>query len=86
MQQKVTIGRRGIITIPAKMREAFGLKQDDELIIENTDQGLLLRPAMSVPIEIYSEKRIAEFAEDEEAIGRVLRGMRRSKTSGAPRR
>ena len=54
MQDKVTIGRRGIITIPAKMREAFGLKEQDELIIEDTGQGLLLRPALSVPIEMYT--------------------------------
>jgi AbrB family looped-hinge helix DNA binding protein len=73
MQDKVTIGRRGIITIPAKMREAFGLKEQDELIIEDTGQGLLLRPALSVPIEMYTEERIAEFARDEKAIGRVLR-------------
>ncbi len=86
MQRKVTMGRRGIITIPAKMRQAFGLKQDDELIIEDTGEGLLLRPAMSVAIEMYSEKRIAEFAEDEEAIGRVIRARPRGKSGGAARK
>jgi AbrB family looped-hinge helix DNA binding protein len=72
MQSKVIINERGSLTIPAKMRKNFGIKANDELIIEDTEQGLLLRPAFSVPIEIYSEDRIKEFASDEEAIGRLL--------------
>jgi len=72
MQVKATINDRGVVTIPAAIRQAFGLKADDEVIIEETEQGILLRPAISVPLELYSEKRIAEFASDEEAIGRRL--------------
>lgn len=72
MTEKVTLTKRGVITIPAKLREAFGLKADDELILESVDQGILIRPSMSVPLEIYSEARIAEFAEDEEALGPLL--------------
>ncbi|MGB4258384.1 MAG: AbrB/MazE/SpoVT family DNA-binding domain-containing protein [Phycisphaerae bacterium] len=75
MKLKVTINERGVITIPAPLRQALGLKANDELIIEETDQGLLLRPSVSVPIELYSEERIAEFASDEEAIGRLLQGQ-----------
>ena len=76
MQAKATINERGVITIPAAIRQAFGLRANDEVIIEQTDQGILLRPAVSVPIEIYTEKRIAEFADDDTAIGKVLRKKR----------
>ena len=72
MQSKVTISARGVITIPAKMREAFDLKANDQLIIEDTEEGILLRPAVSVPLEIYTEDRIREFARDEEAVGKML--------------
>ncbi len=72
VQNKVTINDRGVITIPVALRQAFGLKPNDELIVEQTDRGLLLRPVVSVPIELYSEERIAEFASDEEAVGRLL--------------
>lgn len=72
MKNKVIINERGALTIPAKMREAFGIKANDELIIEDTEQGLLLRPAFSVPVEIYTEDRINEFASDEETIGKLL--------------
>ena len=69
---KVTISDRGVITIPASLRQAYGLKANDELILEGTEAGILLRPSMSVPIEIYTEARIAEFARDEAGIGKLL--------------
>lgn len=72
MRNKVTINDRGVITIPARMREAFGLKANDELIIEDTESGLLIRPAFSVPVELYTEDRISEFARDEDAVGKLL--------------
>ncbi len=72
MQSKVTMNARGVITIPAAIRQALGLKANDQLIVEQTSQGVLLRPAVSVPIEFYSEERIAEFASDEDAIGHLL--------------
>jgi antitoxin PrlF len=76
MADKVTINDRGVITIPARLREAFGLKADDELIVEPVVEGILLRPSMSVPVEMYTEQRIAEFAADEAALGRLLPGER----------
>jgi antitoxin PrlF len=72
MRETVTINSRGVITIPAKLREACGLKPNDELILEVNEQGILLRPAFSVPVELYSEARIAEFAAEEAAVGRIL--------------
>jgi len=72
MTERVIINGRGVITIPAKLRKAFGLRANDELILEMVDQGLLLRPSVSVPLEFYSEERIAEFAADDEAVGKLL--------------
>lgn len=72
MMEEVTIGRRGSITLPAKMRKQYGLQERDKLIVEEIDQGLLLRPAVSMPIELYSEERITEFNWDAPAIGKML--------------
>lgn len=63
---------RGVVTIPAALRRALGLKPGEELIAEGTPEGILLRPAVSVPIELYTEDRIAEFASDEQAIEKLL--------------
>lgn len=84
MKATVTITSRGVITLPAKLREALGLKADDQLIAETTSEGLLLRPAVTLPVEIYSEDRIREFDAEESALAERLpvgRGTRRPRTS-----
>jgi antitoxin PrlF len=72
MKTTVTLTSRGVVTLPAKLRRALGLKADDHLIAETTPDGLLLRPAVTLPIEIYSEKRIREFDAAEAELAKVL--------------
>jgi antitoxin PrlF len=61
----ITISSRGVVTLPAKLRQAMGLKADDQLIAETTPQGLLLRPAVTLPLELYTPERVQEFDEAE---------------------
>lgn len=51
------------MTLSAKLREESGLKPDDQLIAETTPEGLLLRLAVTLAIEMYSDHRIREFDE-----------------------
>jgi AbrB family looped-hinge helix DNA binding protein len=73
MKAILTITSRGVVTLPAKLRQALGLKADDQLIAETTPDGLLLRPAITLPVEMYSAKRIREFDEAEAELEKVLR-------------
>jgi len=73
MKVLVTINQRGVITLPARLREELGLKADDQLIAETTSEGLLLRPAVTLPIEKYSEARIQEFDESEAELAEWLK-------------
>jgi len=79
MKATLTVTSRGVVTLPAKLRAALGLKPDDQLIAETTPDGLLLRPAVTLPVEVYSDKRIAEFDEAEADLHKVL--TRRKKTA-----
>jgi len=81
MKATLTLTSRGVVTLPAKLRRALGLKADDQLIAETTAEGLLLRPAVTLPVEIYSEKRIREFDEAEAELAKVLSRRRRPKKS-----
>ena len=63
---------KGIPGAERLLAKRYGLQESDELMVEETPQGLLLRPCVSMPIEFYSEERIAEFTEDDAAIGTVL--------------
>ena len=57
MRTTVTITSRGVITLPAKLRAVLGIKADDQMIAEATPEGLLLRPAVTLPVEIYTSLR-----------------------------
>ena len=72
MQATLTINSRGVVTLPAKLRQAMGLKPDDQLIAETTPQGLLLRPAVTLPLEIYTAERVQEFDAAEAELAAVL--------------
>jgi AbrB family looped-hinge helix DNA binding protein len=78
MKATLTVTSRGVVTLPAKLRKALGVNASDQLIAETTPDGLLLRPAVTLPIEIYSARRIREFDEAEAELAKVLR---RKKTS-----
>jgi antitoxin PrlF len=79
MKATLTLTNRGVVTLPAKLRRALGLRADDQLIAETTPEGLLLRPAVTLPVEIYSEKQIREFDEAEAELAKVLNRRSRPK-------
>ena len=72
MQVTLTLSSRGLITLPAKLRQALGLKADDQLIAETTPEGILLRPAVTLPLELYSPQRLQEFEEAESELAAVM--------------
>jgi AbrB family looped-hinge helix DNA binding protein len=55
------IGKRGSFVIPAALRRRFGLEEGALVIAEERPEGVLIRPALAVPIETYSPERKAEF-------------------------
>jgi AbrB family looped-hinge helix DNA binding protein len=61
IQQTAKIGKRGILVIPALLRKRFGLDEGSLVIAEERDDGILIRPARAMPVEIYTPERIAEF-------------------------
>jgi AbrB family looped-hinge helix DNA binding protein len=85
MKTTVVISGRGVITLPAKLRQALGLKAEDHLIAETTPEGLLLRPAITLPIETYSPEREREFDAAEAELAVLLEkpptGTRKRKIS-----
>ena len=77
MKTTLIVTSRGVVTLPVKLRRALGLKADDHLIAETTPEGLLLRPAVTLPVEIYSEKRVREFDAAEAELAQFLRRKRK---------
>lgn len=73
MKATLTVSSRGVVSLPAKMRRATGIKGDDLLIAEITPEGILLRPTVMLPIELYTSDRIREFETEEVALEKALR-------------
>ena len=59
--ESAKVGKRGAIVVPAKLRKRFGIEEGSIVIAEEKDEGILIRPAMVVPVERYSPERKAEF-------------------------
>lgn len=78
MQVTLSVSGRGLVAIPVAMRKAAGIRPLDNLIAETTPEGILLRPAITLPVEIYSTERIAEFDAAEAELSRVQAPQRAS--------
>jgi bifunctional DNA-binding transcriptional regulator/antitoxin component of YhaV-PrlF toxin-antitoxin module len=66
MTKVITINDRGTLTLPKEMRVRLGATSQSQVVAEETDDGILLRAGVTFPIEVYSEKRIAEFRRNNE--------------------
>lgn len=66
MTKVINLNSRGTLTLPKELRQRLGLNEGGQVVAEATDEGVLLRPGVTVPVEIYSEERIAEFERNNE--------------------
>lgn len=74
------IGKRGTYVIPAELRRRYGLEEGTLVIAEGKEDGVLIRPAVALPVETYSPERKAEFlltnAVDAEDYARAVKAVR----------
>jgi len=74
------VGKRGTVVIPARLRRRFGIEEGSLVVAEATEEGVLIRPAVAVPLESYSKERRAEFllsnAVDDEDYAQALAEVR----------
>lgn len=76
------VGKRGAVVVPARLRRKFGIEEGSLVMAEERQDGILIRPAVAYPVEIYTPERKAEFllssavdAEDHRAAVREVRKM-----------
>ena len=55
------VGKRGAIVLPAKLRRRFGIEEGSLVVAEEREDGVLIRPAVALPVEVYTPERRAEF-------------------------
>jgi len=72
------ISKRGQITLPAEVRKALGLKSGDTLVVRLEEGRIVLEPAVVLPVEIYSDERLAEFEESARVSDEELAAFKRA--------
>jgi len=80
--ESARVGKRGAIILPARLRKQFGIEEGSIVTAEARDDGILIRPAVIVPVERYTPERKAEFmlsnattAEDYREARKVVRKL-----------
>ena len=61
MVEATKIGKRGAVVIPARLRRQYGLDEGTLVIVDAREDGVLIRPAVAIPVETYSPERKAQF-------------------------
>lgn len=59
--ESAKVGKRGAIIVPARLRKRFGIEEGTMVTAEEREDGILIRPAVVVPVERYLPERKAEF-------------------------
>ena len=59
--EAVKVGKRGAIVVPARLRKRYGIEEGTLVTAEAREEGVLIRPAVVIPVERYSPERQAEF-------------------------
>jgi len=76
--ESAKVGKRGAIVVPARLRKRFGIEEGSMVTAEEKEDGILIRPAVLVPVERYSPERRAEFLLSTATTDADYRGARKA--------
>ncbi len=63
MRQTLIVSNRGQLTLPANLRKRFGIKNGGAIILEERDNELVLKPAMVLEVEMYTDEQVLAWDE-----------------------
>jgi AbrB family looped-hinge helix DNA binding protein len=73
----VKVGKRGAIIVPAKLRKRYGIAEGKVVTAEGREDGVLIRPAVVLPLERYTPERKAELLLSTATTGKDYQRARR---------
>ncbi|MCX5885047.1 MAG: AbrB/MazE/SpoVT family DNA-binding domain-containing protein [Proteobacteria bacterium] len=73
----IQVNERGSLTLPKSLRKALGIARGGVVMVELSREGLVLKPAVSFPIELYRNERVDEFDKADRELGRYLKSKRK---------
>ncbi|MBF0559425.1 MAG: AbrB/MazE/SpoVT family DNA-binding domain-containing protein [Nitrospirae bacterium] len=61
MKETLIVSSRGQVTLPALLRKRVGIREGSAVIIEDRGNELVLKPAVVLEIDMYSDRQISEW-------------------------
>lgn len=61
MGEPAKVGKRGTVVIPAKLRRRFGIEEGGSVLMEAGPDGVVIRPAVTLAVEVWTTERRAGF-------------------------
>ena len=61
MRQTLIVSNRGQLTLPARLRRRFGIKDGGAVILEERGTELVLKPALVTEVEMYTEAQVSAW-------------------------
>ena len=59
--ENLIVSARGQLTLPAKLRKRLGIEPGGVVVAEEKDGALVLRPAVVMPVRLYSDEEVREW-------------------------
>jgi antitoxin PrlF len=65
MQQTLIVSSRGQLTLPSNLRKRLGIRNGGAIIMEERNNEVVIKPAVVLEIEMYSDAQIAAWDEED---------------------
>jgi AbrB family looped-hinge helix DNA binding protein len=65
MQQTLIVSSRGQVTLPSNLRKRLGIRNGGAIIMEERNNEVVVKPAVVLEIEMYSDAQIAAWDEED---------------------
>ena len=59
------VGERGQITLPKRYRDKMGIKPKSPVLLELTEQGIVVKPALTITLRAFSDEFIQELVKED---------------------
>jgi bifunctional DNA-binding transcriptional regulator/antitoxin component of YhaV-PrlF toxin-antitoxin module len=59
---------QGTFTLPDFFTKKFGFKSDDVVVLEDTPQGILMKPCQEENVRIYTDEEVNQWEAAEKAL------------------
>lgn len=66
MREHLIVSGRGQVTLPASIRNKYGIGPGDVMILDDQSGQMVLKPSVVVEVEIYTDEQVRQWDEEDQ--------------------